>query len=58
MPLRFKPHDIADCDCPHWLPDALDPEPEQCWCLVCGEPLPCVCATPGVYTALLRGNAS
>lgn len=33
----------ASADCPHWLPDALDPEPEQCFCLRCGEALPCPC---------------
>jgi hypothetical protein len=32
---------VVDVDCPQWVPEALDPEPEKCWCLSCGEPLPC-----------------
>jgi hypothetical protein len=31
----------AEPDCIHWTPEALDLEPEQCWCLCCGEALPC-----------------
>ena len=31
----------AEPDCLHWLPGALDLEPEQCFCLRCGEPVPC-----------------
>jgi hypothetical protein len=26
-----------------WLPSELDLEPEQCWCLRCGNELPCAC---------------
>jgi hypothetical protein len=31
----------SEPDCPHWVPNALDLEPEQCFCLRCYEPLPC-----------------
>lgn len=30
-------------DCIHWLPSMLDAECEQCFCLSCGEDLPCPC---------------
>jgi hypothetical protein len=42
MPTR--PPSLAlevEADCPHWLPRALDIEPEMCFCLSCGEALPC-----------------
>lgn len=29
-------------DCVHWVPGALDVEPEQCFCLSCGEASPCM----------------
>jgi hypothetical protein len=48
----------AEPDCPHWPPDALDLEPEQCFCLRCGKALPCICAAPEAYTSLLRGDAA
>jgi hypothetical protein len=47
----------AEHDCLHWLPSALDPEPEQCWCLHCGEALPCACSTARGYTPLHAGDA-
>jgi hypothetical protein len=40
---------LNETDCPYWVADALDVEPEQCWCLSCGEPLPCrTCHTPSL----------
>ena len=30
-------------DCLHWLPEFLDREQETCWCLKCGDELPCSC---------------
>lgn len=35
---------VVELDCPNWPPDTLDLEPEQCWCLRCGDALPCECA--------------
>ena len=42
----WKTHNVesSEPDCVHWLPSTLDPEPEQCWCLRCGDDLPCACA--------------
>jgi hypothetical protein len=45
-------------DCPNWLPGFLDPEPGQCWCLRCSEPLPCACSTAQVYTPQRGGDAA
>jgi len=41
---RPLPDTYVEPDCIHWPPGALDLEPEQCWCLRCGEALPCPCA--------------
>jgi hypothetical protein len=31
----------ATTDCPHWLPPALNSEPEAVHCIGCGNELPC-----------------
>ncbi|HMJ01372.1 MAG TPA: hypothetical protein VK506_00440 [Conexibacter sp.] len=32
---------ISTADCQHWLPDVIDREPEELWCLPHGNELPC-----------------
>lgn len=39
-------HSGPGLDCIHWSPGAVDPEPEQCWCLRCGGELPCLSCSP------------
>jgi hypothetical protein len=35
----------VEIDCPHWT-ELVEGEPETCWCLSCGNELPCArCAT-------------
>jgi len=38
--LSQKTNTEPDC---YWPPDTLDLEPEECFCLRCGEALPCPC---------------
>lgn len=47
--VRCNAVEATELDCPHWLPDALDLEPEQCFCLRCGEALPCPCQAHKPY---------
>lgn len=35
-----------------WPDSTLDVEPEQCYCLACGEELPCYCATASPLLAI------
>jgi len=39
-----------------WSPSTLDIEPEQCWCLSCGDELPCGCAERALAAEALSGE--
>lgn len=49
--------ETAECEpAVAWLPSLLDLEPEQCWCLACGDELPCGCAERALTAKSLNGE--